>query len=94
MTKAELVAIVAEKCGGKSKGEVSEIFDQIWETILRALEVEGRFQVSNFGTFEVRHRKARVARNPRTHESIEVPATRKVAFRPAATLKDRFAGEK
>ncbi len=91
MTKAELINIISENSAGATKAQVSYIHDMVWETIQRALEVEGKYTVSGFGTFEVRDRKARKARNPKTGEIVDVPASRKLAFRPAASLKQRFA---
>ena len=91
MTKAELIDIISEKSGGLSKAQLNYVYEMTWETILRALEVDGKFTVANFGTFVVRDRKARTGRNPRTGEAVQVPASRKLAFRPATNLKQRFA---
>lgn len=91
MTKAELINIISEKSGGLSKAEITYVYDMVWETMSRALDVDGRFQVSNFGTFEVRAVKARKVRNPKTGEMIDKPASRKIAFKPAASLKARYA---
>ncbi len=90
MTKAELINIISENSAGATKAQVNYIYDMVWETIQRALEVDGKYTVSGFGTFEVRDRKARKARNPRTGEIVDVAASRKLAFRPATTLKQRF----
>ena len=50
-----------------------------------------KVQLSGFGTFESKQREARVGRNPRTKEAIEIPATRVPSFKPSQTLKDSIA---
>jgi len=90
MTKAELISIIGENAGGVTKAQLNYVYDMTWETIVRALEVDGKFTVANFGTFVVRDRKARKARNPRTGETVDVAASKKLAFRPATTLKAKF----
>ena len=52
-------------------------------------EVEGRFAVPGFGTFDVKTRAARKGRNPKTGEEIDIPASKTVAFKPAGALKDK-----
>lgn len=90
MTKAELIDMVTEQVGDVSKAKVGEIYAAIFATIAKALEVEGRFSVSDFGTFDAKERAARTGRNPATGASIEIAASKKVAFKPAASLKERM----
>lgn len=90
MTKAELITIVAERCEGASKAEVTKIHDTIFETIGEALAEEGRYAVSGFGTFEVRERPARQGRNPRTGEPMEIAASKNVGFKAASALKQNL----
>ncbi len=66
---------------------VREVFQTVTEVLLR----EGRVEIRGFGTFELVRRKARKARNPRTGDRINVPATTVVRFKPARLLKDRAA---
>ncbi len=89
MTKAELIEIVAEKVEGVSKTDVNAVYEAIFETIIRALKEDEkhRYQVNNFGTFELKHRDARKGRNPATGEQIDIPAQTTIAFRPAASVK-------
>ena len=61
------------------------------ETITESLEKGEKVQLSGFGIFEVKDREARVGRNPRTKETIEIPATRLPAFKASKTLKDTVA---
>jgi DNA-binding protein HU-beta/integration host factor subunit beta len=64
---------------------VQRVFDGIVETLLN----EGRIELRNFGVFEVRERKPRTARNPRTGETVQVPAKRVVTFRPGRQMEER-----
>jgi DNA-binding protein HU-beta len=89
MTKAELIDIVAEQTLGVSKIDIGRVHDAIFATIVRALEVEGRFAVPGFGTFDVKTRAARKGRNPKTGEEIDIAASKTVAFKPAGALKEK-----
>ena len=86
MNKTELVAAAAEKTGITKKDAeclLSAAFETISETLIQGEKV----QLSGFGTFEVKEREARVGRNPRTKEAIEIPATRTPVFKASAALK-------
>ena len=90
MNKTDLVAIVAAKSGLTKKDAervVSATVDAITETLAKGEKV----QISGFGAFEVKTREARVGRNPRTKETIEIPATRQPVFKASKTLKDTIA---
>jgi nucleoid DNA-binding protein len=65
---------------------VQRVFDDIVETLLR----DGRVELRNFGVFEVRRRKPRRARNPRTGESVQVPAKLAVRFKAGRELGQRL----
>ena len=64
---------------------VQRTFDGITETLLS----EGRLELRNFGVFEVKERKPRRARNPRTGEAVDVPAKRVVTFKPGREMEER-----
>ena len=88
MTKKEMARAIAEEMGLTQlqvQGVVRRVFDGITET----LEREGRIELRNFGVFEVRQRKPRKARNPRTGERVKVPAKRVVAFKPGREMGER-----
>ena len=90
MNKTDLVAIVAAKSGLTKKDAervVSATVDAITETRAKGEKV----QISGFGAFEVKTREARVGRNPRTKETIEIPATRQPVFKASKSLKDTVA---
>jgi len=95
MNKGELIDRLAETAGMDAKHArmaVEALFatDPRNGVIARALESGDKVQITGFGTFEVRERKARTGRNPRTGEEISIPATRIPAFSAGKSLKDRF----
>ena len=87
MNKTELIAAVAEKTG-MTKKDAERVVSATFETITASLSNGERVQVSGFGIFEVKTREARVGRNPRTKETIQIPATRLPQFKASKTLKD------
>jgi DNA-binding protein HU-beta len=90
MNKTELIAAVAEKCGIKknvAEAAVVATFDAIAEELAK----DGKIQVIGFGSFEVKNREARVGRNPKTNESIEIPATKYPVFKAGKALKEKVA---
>ena len=92
MNKTELVAIVAEK-SGLTKKDAERVVSATFETITAELVKGEKVQISGFGIFEVKEREARVGRNPRTKEAIQIPASKAPTFKPSATLKDLVGKE-
>ena len=90
MNKTELVAVVAAKAG-LSKKDAERVVNATVDAIIENLVKGEKVQMSGFGTFEVKTREARVGRNPRTKETIEIPATRQPVFKASKTLKDTVA---
>ena len=91
MNKTELVAAVAEK-SGLTKKDAERVVSATFETITAQLMKGEKVQISGFGIFEVKAREARVGRNPRTKEAIEIPASKVPAFKASKTLKDTVLG--
>ena len=90
MNKTELIAAVAAKTGLSKKDAekaVAATIDAVTESLVKGEKI----QVSGFGIFEVKTREARVGRNPRTKETIQIPATRLPQFKASKTLKDTVA---
>jgi nucleoid DNA-binding protein len=88
VTKKEIVKQISDRIGLtqlKTKEIVQQTFDAIVETLLEA----GRIELRNFGVFEVKQRKARKARNPRTGEKVDVPPKNVVAFKPGKEMEER-----
>ena len=90
MNKTELIAAVAEKTG-MTKKDAERVISATFETVTAALAKGEKVAVSGFGNFEVKAREARVGRNPRTKETIQIPATKLPAFKAAKALKDAVA---
>ena len=90
MNKTELIAAVAEKTG-MTKKDAERVINATFESITAALAKGDKVAVSGFGNFEVKAREARVGRNPRTKETIQIPATKLPAFKAAKALKDAVA---
>ena len=90
MNKTELIAAVAEKAG-MTKKDAERVVNATIETITESLVKGEKVQVSGFGIFEVKSREARIGRNPRTKQSIQIPAPRLPAFKASKTLKDTVA---
>ena len=90
MNKTELIAAVAEKTG-LTKKDAERVVNATVETITESLVKGDKVQLFGFGIFEVKNREARIGRNPRTKESIQIPATRLPVFKAAKALKDTVA---
>ena len=91
MNKTELVAVVAEK-SGMTKKDTERVVNAALDTIVQKLMKGEKVQLSGFGNFEMKEREARVGRNPRTKESIEIPASRQPVFKASKVLKDTISG--
>ena len=87
MNKSELIAEVAEKAG-LTKRDADAAVKAVVDSITEALVNGDKVQLVGFGTFEVRERAARFGRDPRTGESMEIPASKAPAFKAGQALKD------
>ena len=85
MNKAQLVEVVAQKTN--TKKEAGETVEMILNAIKSSLKKKEQVAIAGFGTFKVKERKARMGRNPKTGEQIQIPAKKSVGFRPAKELK-------
>lgn len=88
VSKAELVDIVAEETGMKKK-DVKEVMDVMLDRISSNLDNDQKVQLTGFGTFEVRERKARTGVKPGTTDKIDIPSSKYPAFKPGKSLKER-----
>ena len=86
MNKSELAEAVSASFGGnKTMGAAA--LDAVFGALTEALASGKRVQVSGFGTFEVRHRQARMGRNPRTGDPVQIKASNAPAFKAGKALK-------
>ena len=90
MNKTELIAVAAESAG-ITKKDAERVLNACIDAITLSLVRGEKVQLSGFGTFEVKLRKARVGRNPHTKEAVTIPATRVPAFKASMALKDNIA---
>ena len=92
VNKAELICRIAEK-SELTKKDSALVLNAILETISEALSSGDKVSLLGFGTFETRHRAARMGRNPRTKEEIHIPASKAPAFRAGKQFKDAIKTE-
>lgn len=90
MNKTELIAIAAER-SGITKKDAERLINAAIDAATEALVAGDKVQLTGFGCFEVKDREARVGRNPKTREAVEIPATRVPQFKPSKALKDHVA---
>ena len=88
LKKVELINTIAEK-GDMTKKDAEKALSAVLESIEEVLVAGEKIQLVGFGTFEVRERAARVGKNPRTNEEIEIPAAKIPAFKAGKMLKDK-----
>jgi integration host factor subunit beta len=88
MTKADLVQIAAEQIGpGVTKKDCALVVDAFLNAVKDALAEHKNIEIRGFGTFKVRERKSRLARNPRTGDPVEVPPRAVPVFKPSKDLR-------
>jgi DNA-binding protein HU-beta len=87
MTKVELIDKVAEGLG-LPKREIEKMLEKLISTIQNALKSGEKVSVAGLGTFVVKEKKERMARNPKTGDTVHVPAKKAPKFRPGKELKE------
>ena len=87
MKKVELVEAVA-KTTGLTKADATRAIDATFAAIAGALKKGDKVQVAGFGTFAISKRAAREGRNPRTGETVKIPARKAVSFKAGTALKE------
>ena len=88
VTKKDLIDRIAEKEGCK-RVVVKRVIQDFLDSIIDELGKGNRLEFRDFGVFELKRRKARTARNPKTGEAVNVPARTVVAFKPGRIMKTR-----
>jgi len=87
MNKSELIDAMAASAG-ISKADAGKALDGFIDAVGSALKNNEQVTLVGFGTFLVREREARTGRNPRTGETINIPASKLPSFKPGKRLKD------
>ena len=88
MTKKEIVRQISERAQ-LTQLKTKEIVQWTFDAIIETLVTEGRIELRNFGVFEVKQRKPRKARNPRTGARVDVEAKNVVTFQPGKEMEER-----
>lgn len=92
MTKRDLINAVAEKAAAAgvtlTKTQITQIVSELFEAIKGEIVTSQKYQQPRFGTFEVRERKARTGRSPKSGEAIQIPASKSVGLKVSKLLKD------
>ena len=94
LTKADLAEMLFEELG-LNKREAREIVEMFYVEISEALEENDNVKISGFGNFELKDKKSRPGRNPKTGEEVDISARRVVTFKPGQKLRarvDTYAG--
>lgn len=92
MNKLELIQEVSERTG-LAKKDAEKAVNAVLDTVADTLAQGDKVQLIGFGSFETKTREARMGRNPKTKEAIEIPATTAPVFKAGKALKDRVAKE-
>ena len=87
MNKNDLIASVASSAG-LSKSDATRSLESLIDTITNALKRDEKVSIVGFGNFSISHRKATTGRNPRTGESIQIPASKRPKFSVGKALKE------
>jgi integration host factor subunit beta len=87
MTKADLVDKVTA-LGDLTRRDGEIIVDTLFESVIGALQSGDKIEIRGFGSFRTRQRNARIGRNPKTGEKVDVPAKRVPFFKPSKELRD------
>jgi integration host factor subunit beta len=88
MTRKDIIQTISEELG-LTQLQTGQIVHDLLDAIVNALVKEGRVELRNFGVFEVRRRKAREGRNPRTGKKVMVPEKCTVIFKPGQAVAER-----
>ena len=91
MNKKDFVAAVVENANvttNVTKKDAEAVINATFEEVTKLLTAGDKLSITGFGTFEVRERKARTGKNPRTGETVKIAACKAPAFKPSHVLKD------
>ena len=87
MNKAEMIEKVQTACDGMSKAEADRVVNAVLDAIMGELKSGGKVTVAGFGTFDVRMNAARMGRNPKTGEAIQIKASKTPRFKAGINFK-------
>ena len=90
MKKSELVTLVAERLQYLTRKDAETIVDTIFDSMIEGLAQGDRIEIRGFGSLAVKHRPAREGRNPKTGETVHIPAKRLPHFKVGKELYERI----
>jgi len=90
MTKSDLIAQIAKGNDNLTQKDAEIIVDQIFDSMMDALSRGDKIDIRGFGSFKVKQREAREGRNPRTGETIQIPAKRVPSFKTGKQLQEKM----
>ncbi|MCB2085880.1 MAG: integration host factor subunit beta [Sphingomonadaceae bacterium] len=90
MIRSELLQTLAKDNPDLRADEIEQVVDIFFEEITQRLAEGGRVELRGFGAFSTREREARKGRNPRTGETVDVPAKRVPYFKPGKEMRERL----
>lgn len=93
MTKSELVEKLAETHGILSQKESEQVINIVFDSIADALNSGEKVEIRGFGSFTIRQRDGREARNPKSGEVVKIPAKKTPFFKTGKELRERVNGE-
>ena len=87
MTKADLIDEVS-RVSELTRKDSETIVESIFDSVVRSLRAGDKIEIRGFGSFRTRQRRARIGRNPKTGDRVEVPPKKIPFFKPSKELKD------
>jgi integration host factor subunit beta len=93
MTKAELIDKIAEKKTGLTRKQVELVVNTVLDGIKDALSREDKVEIRGFGSFRIRHRRAKEGRNPKTGETVSVPPKKVPFFKAGKEMREKVDGK-
>lgn len=94
MTKSELIELIARRQTQFSQKDVELAVNQIIDSMIQSLSNGDRIEIRGFGSFCLHDRKARMGRNPKTGEKVQLSAKKVPHFKPGKLLRDRVDASK
>jgi len=90
VTKSQLIETIADRAPHVPRRAVESIVNAVWDTMVDALRDGERIEIRGFGSFAVKRRRPREARNPKTGQKVAVPERRSLSFTVGKELRDRL----
>lgn len=94
MVKSEFIRVLSDKLPDLQAGDVELALNCMLNQMSEALVNGERIEIRGFGSFNLHHRPARIARNPKTGEAVKMPTKVAIHFKPGKDFKDRVNGSR